>query len=330
MGVKNWDFVPWRWVPYDEFRPRSMAIDAPNYLTRRVQAFEYQAKLSIERIPTAQISLAFSTIRSSLAMKILPVFVFDGPPENLKRPSNPSLLQAASLLYHQFSESHNINDARIAEQLVESRALRWYFAVNYLKDLCNAIGVPQVTAPSEAEMMAAVMCRESLVGTVLSNDLDALLFGSPHVTRTIQFGNGLIERCTLKDLQESVDLPLDYLRDLAIICGCDFHRDGVKGVGPRKGVVLLQRYGGLVGLLRSKGYSKSEIEGYVNARSMFEEANYISLNGVITNLNPPLVPKLIHLLEPIIGQENAERQSNHILKLWKDFGKEQTTLEQWV
>ncbi len=330
MGVKNWDFTPWRWVPLDDIRYRVIAIDAPNYITRRLQAFEYGSKLSLDRIPTSHLSLTLGIIRSCLSKRFLPVFIFDGPPETLKRGANPDLVRRASELYAQYSKSKNVDDSIIGEPLARSRALRWYFSVNHLKDLCTSLGVPSLTAPSEAEMLAAVLCREGMVGTVLSNDVDALLFGSPHVTRTIQFGKHQIERCKLDDIQQSVDLNLDHLRDLAILCGCDFHKQGVKGIGPRKGSVLLKRHGTLDRVLKAKGFSPSEIEEYLLSREVFEESNFISPKGIQIKLNPPNIHDLLSLLEPVVGRENAERQGRRMVNLWKNFNKEQTTLEQWV
>ncbi|MHA1909583.1 MAG: hypothetical protein ACW98Y_19950 [Candidatus Thorarchaeota archaeon] len=330
MGVKNWDFIPWKWTGLDDIRPSILAIDTPNYITRRLQAFEYGTKISSERIPTSHLTLTLGIIRSCLTNRILPIFVFDGPPENLKRDTNPELLRLAANLYSQFNESKDIYNSKIAEQIINSRALRWYFSVNHIKDLCSALGIPAVTAPSEAEMMAAVMCKEGLVGSVLTNDADSLLFGSPHVTRTIQFSKGLIETCTLQDLEAVVKLELEQLRDLAIVCGCDFHKEGVKGVGPRKGVVLLERHGGLEGLLKSKSYTTSQIEEYMLAREVFDEPKYVSLNGVNVSLGAPIIPQVIEILRPVLGQDNAEQQSRRFIQLWKNFGKEQTTLEQWV
>ena len=330
MGVKNWnDLIPWGWVSVDEIHPHIIAIDAPNYLTRRHQAYAYGKEKSIERIPTSHLSTSLGIIKSFLSEKILPVFVFDGPPESLKRPSNPHLIKRASELYTRDKSSRNIYDSLIAEQLIGSPSLFWYFSVLHIKDLCSAIGVTAITAASEAEMTAAVIVAKGLAGTVLSNDADALLFGSPHVTKTIQLGKGLIERCRLDDLKTNTGLDINGLRDLAIICGCDFHQ-GVKGIGPRKGAVLLEKYGDLEGVLKYRGYTASEIDDFLLARDSFQESEYISTNGILIGLNAPIPHLLLEVLEPIIGNENAERQVSILIKLWKGFRTHQSTLEQWV
>jgi flap endonuclease-1 len=256
--------------------------------------------------------------------------VFDGPPENLKRQPNPQLVAAAHDLYREFIKERNPYNIALSEKLYTSPALRLYFSLFHVKDLCKTFGVPCINAPSEAEMLAAVMCRDGVVGTVASNDADALLFGSPHVTRQLHLSKRKIFRATLDDLQSAIGLDLELLRDLAIVCGCDFHKEGVKGIGPRKGVVLLQRHGGLVGLLKAQGYTASQREEFILAREVFDEPNYLSSSGINVSLRPPMVPSAVRLLGPVLGSEKAEIRVGEAVRLWKDFGRHQTTLEQWV
>ncbi|MGY5875413.1 MAG: hypothetical protein RTU30_06685 [Candidatus Thorarchaeota archaeon] len=328
MGVKNWDFVPWRWASLDEIDPRCVAIDVPNYMTRRISSFS-RPKRFVDRVPLHHVGVTISLVRAALSAHVLPVMVFEGPPEQLKRPPNPELVKAARVLYEQFKSSDDVYDSELAERLHHSPALRMYFAANHLRDLCSVLGIPALTAYSEAELTAAVMCREGLVGSVVSNDADALLFGSPHVSRRLQFSKNQIERAKLLELEDAIGLDLDGLRDLAIVCGCDFH-PGVKGVGPRRGVILLKRHRGLDGLLRSQGYSSFEREEFIRAREVFDEGRYLSLQGIDLKLKPPLVSKAVRLLSPVTGIERAERTLDSIVRLWKDFGRVQTTLESWI
>ncbi|MHA2078709.1 MAG: hypothetical protein ACW99X_14045, partial [Candidatus Thorarchaeota archaeon] len=130
---------------------------------------------------------------------ILPVFVFDGPPETRKRDPNPELVKRATDLFKEFSKEGDPFNEEISSALWNSQALRMYFAAEHLKALGSVVGVPCVTAPTEAEMLGAAMCRDNLVETVVSNDVDTLLFGSPHVTKQLQSSNGRILRARLED-----------------------------------------------------------------------------------------------------------------------------------
>jgi len=231
-------------------------------------------------------------------------------------------------LYREFRKNNDVYNEVLAEQLIASPALRWYFSVNHLKELLCALGIPAIIAPSEAEMLCAVLCRDGIAGTVLSNDADAILFGSPHVSKSLVFTECTIERCTMNDIQNAIDLDIDQLRDLAIVSGCDFH-DGIKGIGPKKGSVQLKRYGGLEGLLRVKGFSVSEREIFVRAREVFDEPNYLSTNGIEARLAPPVVSRVLEILNPIMSAERAEKYAKEMVKLWKGFGKGEAILERW-
>ena len=328
MGVKGWNnVIPWQWTNLSDLYVPKIAIDAPNYLMRRASNIRPRQS---NRIPVAHIHLAFGVIRQALKKHILPVFIFDGPPETLKRKPNPQLITAAHMLYERFLLNQDLYDTKIADSLQENPAVRMYFAVNHIKDLCRAIGVPAITAPSEAELFGAVLCREGRVGTVVSNDADALLFGSPHVTKSMQLSKGQMEYATLSELERILNLDLELLRDLAIVCGCDFHKKGVKGLGPRKGAIELQRHGGLAYLLKARGLTPAEREEYIRAREVFDEPTYMSTKGVSLKLRPPVVTRLNRILKPALGGEKAESKTREMVSLWKKFGKEQSTLESYV
>ncbi len=329
MGVGHWDFIHFHWHDVEEISPRVIAIDTPNYMIRRMQAFEYRAKITSERVPSAHIYVALSIIRAFLKSDFIPIFVFDGPPESLKRPTNPQLVALARDAYERFSERQDIYDTHLAHNLWENRPLRWYFAVLHIKDLCSSIGIPSFTAPSEAEMMAASICRNGLSGSVLSNDVDTLLFGSPYLSRAVKMSCGEVESATLGRIMHEVGIDLELLRDLAIVTGCDFHK-GIKGIGPRKGVVLLQRFGGLEGLLKARGFGVSDREEFLSARQVLDEADYLSVNRVNTRLNAPIESRIIEILSPIMAKEKAEKQGRELVNFWKDFGKSQATLERWT
>lgn len=331
LGVKGWgeDIVPWQWTGIDEISPGVIAIDVPNYLTRRLTVIK-TATSQDGRMPLTHVGTFFSLIKATLSSHILPVFIFDGPPESQKRRPNPEIVHRAHNLHRDFVKEGDPYNEEISSALWKSRALRMYFAAEHLRTLGSTVGVPTITAPSEAEMLAAVMCRHNLVDTVVSNDVDALLFGSPHVTKQLQTTNSRILRAKLSELESRMSLDLEQLRDLAVLSGCDFHKEGAKGIGPRKGAILIQRHGGLENVLKAKGYSPSQREEFVIAREVFDEPNYLSVNQYNLTLNPPIASKLTRQLTPIMSTDAAEKTVQKVVKLWKSFGNHQSTLEHWL
>ncbi|MFW9806708.1 MAG: hypothetical protein ACFFFK_08275 [Candidatus Thorarchaeota archaeon] len=330
MGVKKWNdnVVPWRWCGLEEISPGVISIDVPNYMTRRLTVMKTESSPE-GRIPLAHVGTFLSVIKSTLSSNILPVLLFDGPPESRKRLPNPELIQTAHSIYREFAQEGDPYNEEISRELLRSKAIRMYFSAAHIKDLSRAVGIPAVTAPSEAEMFAAAMCRNDLVKTVVSNDVDALLFGSPHVTKQLQISSNRILRAKLNELEANMELDLELLRDLAILSGCDFH-DGLRGIGPRKGAILLRRYGSLIDVLKAKGVSHTDREDFVRAREVFDEPNYLTMEGLDLRLNPPILTRLTRLLRMVMSEAAVEATTEKILRLWKDFGSQQSTLEQWL
>jgi flap endonuclease-1 len=313
-----------------EISPGTIAIDVPNYLTRRLSVIKSAKPPPDGRIPLMHVGTFFSLIRATLSNHILPVFLYDGPPETRKREPNPELVKRAADLYRDFTLDGDPYNEEISSALWKSKALRMYFASEHLKTLGSVVGVPSITAPSESEMLGAAMCRDGVVDTVVSNDVDTLLFGSPHVTKQLQTSNRRILRVKLSELESHIGLDIELLRDLAILWGCDFHKEGVKGIGPRKGRILLQRHGGLIEVLKSKGLTHSQREEYVRAREIFDEPTYLSTDTYRFGLNPPIVPKLVRILTPVMAEDAVESMVQKMVRLWKGFGNRQSTLEQWL
>lgn len=330
MGVKNWrNMIPWEWVESCEIAPGTVVIDVPNYISRRISVIRAHTKRE-GRIPLQHVGVAFGLVRSCFKAHVMPIMVFDGPPEKRKRPPNPELVRTANQLYRTFLSEGDPFNEEISGMLWRSPALRLYFAISHLRAMFSLMGVPAIAAPTEAEMFAAVLCRDGIAHSVVSNDSDALLFGSPHVTKQLQLSRSLINRATLSDLETSTGLSLEQLRDLAILCGCDFCKDGVKGIGPRKGSVLLEKHGSLEPVLKAIGVDRTEREDILIARESFDEANYISSSGIRCQLNPPLIPSLLKFLSPVFGINAAEKQIESLVRLWRRFSSHQATLEQWL
>jgi flap endonuclease-1 len=328
MGVKHFNFIEWQWVDYSEIIG-AVAIDVPNYLARRLSVRRLRSGMKLA-VPVGHVSVVMSLILHMLRCKMLPVFIFDGPPEVMKRDPLPDLVRRASSLYEVFTADRNPHDEELIRVLAGSPALQSYFMAEHIRQIGRLSGVPVVTAPSEAEMFAAVLCRERLVQSVVSNDVDTLLFGSPHVTKGLKLSSGLINRTTLGAAEEASGLDLERLRDLAIVCGCDFFPAGLKGIGLRKGILMLKRYGSLESVLKRGGMGIADIEQALRARETFSEVHYISTRDVDFRLHPPLTPRLVHLLTLSFGEERATEYSDRILRAWKEFGKTQTTLDQWT
>jgi flap endonuclease-1 len=111
-----------------------------------------------------------------------------------------------------------------------------------------------VQAPSEGEAQAAHLARTGRVWAAASKDYDTLLFGAPRLLRflTTSGKEFLPSTGAFRPLvPELIDLDAELARwgitresliDLAILVGTDFN-DGVRGIGPKKALALVQAHG---------------------------------------------------------------------------------------
>jgi len=127
--------------------------------------------------------------------------------------------------------------------------------VSEARDLLRLMGVPTVQAPSEAEAQAAHMAATSpQVSAAASKDYDALLFGAPTLVRFLTISGKeflpsqgafrpiVPETIVLARLLDGWGITREQLVDLALLVGTDFN-EGVAGIGPKKALKLVQRYG---------------------------------------------------------------------------------------
>ena len=128
------------------------------------------------------------------------------------------------------------------------------------RQLLGLMGVPTVQAPSEGEAQAAHMAATSpRVWAAASKDYDSLLFGAPRLVRFLTIGGKeflpsqgsfrpiVPETIDLGALLAGWDIDREGLIDLAILVGTDFNR-GIKGVGPKSALKLVQRFGRIDGM----------------------------------------------------------------------------------
>ena len=106
---------------------------------------------------------------------------------------------------------------------------------------------------SEGEAQMAVMVNRGEVWAGASQDYDAMLFGAPTLVRNLTLAgkrrlpSGKMVDVTpevvrLGDVLSTLSITREQLVDLGILVGTDFN-DGVKGIGPKKGLALIKRLG---------------------------------------------------------------------------------------
>ncbi|MBI2142312.1 flap structure-specific endonuclease, partial [Candidatus Woesearchaeota archaeon] len=122
------------------------------------------------------------------------------------------------------------------------------------KKLLEALGIPYVDAPSEAEAQAAHMAKRGTGFAVASQDADSLLFGAPRLLRNLSITGrrkkaGALSYTTvnpelilLEENLKELGITHQQLIALCMLVGTDYNPGGIKGIGPKKALELVRKH----------------------------------------------------------------------------------------
>lgn len=258
MGVNLRGIVSKKEVKLEDIRGKIVAIDAYNAL--------YQF-LSIIRQPdgtplkdntgkvTSHLSGLLYRTSNLVELGIKPVYVFDGKPPMLKVEQierRRQVKEAAKIQYDKAVAKGDMVKARKFAQATASMK-------DYMKDdaqrLLELMGLPWVQAPSEGEAQAARMNRRGDADYCASQDYDSLLFGAPILLRNVTVSGRrklpskniyidvVPEIFMLDKILRECEITYEQLIDVGILIGTDFNPDGIKGLGPKTALKLIQKHG---------------------------------------------------------------------------------------
>ncbi len=200
--------------------------------------------------------LMFRTTRLLADFGIRPVFVFDGPPPELKRAEIAKRREVREKARAAYEAALAAGDLGTAWSKAVSSTRLTRAMVEEAQALLGFLGIPWVQAPSEGEAQAAFLARRGDVWAASSKDYDSLLFGAPRLVRFLAVGSTEFlpsqgrsravppEVIDLEENLRALGLSREQLIDAAVLVGTDFN-PGVRGVGPKTAVRRIREWGSL-------------------------------------------------------------------------------------
>ncbi len=258
MGVAITEILKSKEIKTTELKGKVLAVDAFNVLymfVTTIRGPDGAPLMDSKGRITSHLTGLFSRFSNLMEKGLKFVFVFDGEPPELKRKERErrkKLKEEAYDLYEQAKKEQNIEN-------MKKYAARSVFLtedmISEAKELINAMGIPIINAPSEGEAQAAHLVQRGDAYAVLSQDADALLNDAPRMIRNLsistrrkqpgQFNHKPAEP-ELIDLHENLkelNINRDQLITLAILVGTDYNYGGIKGIGPKKAMKLIEKNG---------------------------------------------------------------------------------------
>lgn len=119
--------------------------------------------------------------------------------------------------------------------------------IDLTKRMLQSMGIPTVSARTEAEAECAYMCIQGLADAVMSEDTDVLVYGPDLFFTKV---NATKETCVAMRhsiLLDSIGLSRDSFRDLCIMSGTDYN-ENIWNIGCEKAYNLLVKYTSIEGI----------------------------------------------------------------------------------
>jgi flap endonuclease-1 len=289
MGIQLGPLLETRKIKVEELSGQRVAIDGYNVLYQFLTSIR-QADGSLLTDSEGRVTSHLSGILfrfSKLVENGLKLcIVFDGKPPALKKNILERRRQRkikAQIEWEAAIEAGDIETARTKAQQTTRLDTNM---ITESKNLLDLLGIPWVDAPSEGEAQVASLLNQGMVDYGASQDFDMVLFGASKFIRNLTLSG----RRKLPKQQkwvevspEIIDLELSFqklelnreqLIDVAILMGTDFN-PGIDGVGPKRGLKLIQEFGKAEGALEKLG---KEIDNLDEIRSLFLEHPFVDFN----------------------------------------------------
>jgi len=235
MGVNLRDIISPKIIDPDYLKNKIIAIDAFNAIYQFLSIIRQPDGTSLKDAHgnvTSHLSGLFYRTIKLIKLNIVPVYVFDGKPPELKFRT----IERRSILKEEakdnWKKALEIGDLEEAKKYAKRTTRIDHIIIEDAEKLLKLMGVPYVLAPSEGEAQCAYMCKKNVFAAG-TQDYDALLFGAPKIVRNLTFtGEKNLEILFLDDILKNLEITLEQLIELGILVGTDFN-EGVKGIGAK-------------------------------------------------------------------------------------------------
>ncbi len=195
----------------------------------------------------------FLMIINMLNNGIIPIFVFDGASTELKdetleerREEKKQLSNSIEELKKQIENKEGLTKEEIEKlerELIEKEGKLVYInkrIISSSKRLMELMGVRYIEANCEAEIVCSKLSKYGLVDYVLTDDTDAIPFGSRRILRELNMVTGEVLEYNINKVMQQWRVSLNKLIELSILLGNDYN-ERPKGIYPELALELVKK-----------------------------------------------------------------------------------------
>lgn len=177
--------------------------------------------------------------------------IMDGPPVQMKERVLNERAHRKEEAEKRRLEALEEDDMEAANKFAQASISVTEQILEDTKKLFDLLGIPVINAVHDAEAQIAMMIRNNVLDSCVSQDYDAFAFGASHVIRNLSVSQRRViggrtivvtpEQYYLDKILSGLDISRDQLILAGILIGTDFN-NGVKGVGPKTALKLVKQY----------------------------------------------------------------------------------------
>ncbi|MFW6041083.1 MAG: flap endonuclease-1 [Thermoplasmatota archaeon] len=284
MGVNLGNILESKKIDIEGMNNKIIAVDAYNiiyqFLSSIRQSDGTPLKDSKGRITSHLSGILYrcsNLIHDGLSL----IFVYDGKPDIMKEGTlekRKARKKEAEIEYQKALKEGDLVRARMKAQQTSRMDDE---IENSSKKLLDLMGIPWVQAPAEGESQASYIVSKGDAWAVGSQDYDSLLFGAKKLVRNLtitgkrklpgkdKYKEIKPELLDLENILKKLGINRKQLIDIGILCGTDYN-EGIKGIGPKRGLKYIKEYGSLEGFLEEKD---KDINNFEKIREIFLRPN---------------------------------------------------------
>jgi len=289
------EILPKHYVGVEKLSGSIIAVDAYNMLYQFLSTIRQPDGTPLMdsngRI-TSHLSGIIYRVTNLMACGILFIFVFDGSPPELKMKTLKRRKESREYARMQWEYLREISP-ELALKYAKASAYVDEEIVESAKKLLSYLGVPIIQSPSEGEAQAAFIAARGDAHHVASQDYDSLLFGAPSLIRNMSISHRHYTIISLHETLKTHNITRENLIDVAILIGTDYN-DGIRGIGPKKALKLIKKYGCIEKIIAAKKIDTEGIEDYQIIREMFLHPDVYENYEI--KWNPPDESKVLSFL----------------------------------
>jgi len=162
---------------------------------------------------------------------IIPVFIFDGKPSELKQNTINERREKRELAWQKYEKYKNkVGENPNKKQFERLTNIKRSFIkinkadVENIKSLIDSYGMTYMNAQKEADVLCASLVKQKKVYAVLTEDMDLFAYGCNVILRYLSLVKHTCMIYNIKDILKILDINLTDFQTLCIISGTDYNK----------------------------------------------------------------------------------------------------------